>query len=177
MPLTPLDIHNKEFSRGFRGYKEAEVDDFLDEVVREFEEALAQVAQLKERVAELDEKLSQYRALEETLREALIIAQRTAEEVKEAARKEAELTVREAELKGTQIIGESEQRVKRLNAEYDDLKRQIHVLRARLKGMVHAHLDLVDRQIEDLDREPVRTAQPAEAMDEDDDEATRIVRP
>ena len=67
MKLTPLDIRHKEFKRGMRGYVDGEVDEFLDEVADEFERLFKENIELTERGEALQEKLDQYRNLEETL--------------------------------------------------------------------------------------------------------------
>ena len=89
MKLTPLDIRHKEFKRGMRGYVDGEVDEFLDEVADEFERLFKENIELSERCEGLQEKIDQYRNLEETLQNTLVAAQRSAEELKANAQKES----------------------------------------------------------------------------------------
>ncbi|HEX6988369.1 MAG TPA: DivIVA domain-containing protein, partial [Bacillota bacterium] len=91
MGLTPLDIQNKEFGRSFRGYNEAEVDEFLDRIVREFDALTKDNAALREQVESLSAKVEQFRRLEDTLHNTLVVAQQAADEVKASARKEADV--------------------------------------------------------------------------------------
>ncbi len=149
MPLTPLDIHNKEFTRGFRGYREEEVDQFLDEVVREFESLLKENSALRERLEALSSKVEQYRQLEDTLHNTLIIAQETAEEVKASARKEAELIMREAEEEAQDIQRRARRRVEQLSETFEELKKQMRLFRARVKSDLAGQLELLDQQIRD----------------------------
>ncbi|MDQ7793975.1 MAG: DivIVA domain-containing protein [bacterium] len=142
MPLTPLDIHNKEFSRALRGYREEEVDDFLDLVVREFEALLRENAALRERVQELDKDLRHYRNLEETLNKTLLVAQETAREVKTNAEKEALLAVRQAERQGARIVEEAQARVAKAFADYDELRRRTQVFRVRMRNFLESQLEL-----------------------------------
>jgi cell division initiation protein len=107
MKLTPLDIRHKEFKRGMRGYVDGEVDEFLDEVADEFERLFKENIELTERGEVLQEKLDQYRNLEETLQNTLVAAQRSAEELKANAQKEAQLMLSEAELKARQMVNQS----------------------------------------------------------------------
>lgn len=144
MPLTPLDIHNKEFKRSFRGYNELEVDAFLDEVVRDFEALLKDNASLKEQVQALSARLDHYRQLENTLQNTLIVAQETAEEVKASARKEAELIVREAQLEADRIVKMAEERVQRLQEMAENLRRQIQLFRAKARTMLEAQMELLE---------------------------------
>lgn len=144
MPLTPLDIHNKEFHRSLRGYSESEVDEFLDEVVREFEALLKENSSLKEEVASLTAKLQHYRQLEETLHNTLIVAQETAEEVKASARKEAELIVREAQLEAERIIKAGEERIREVQETLEQLQKQVNVFRTRIRSMLQSQLELLE---------------------------------
>ena len=97
MPLTPLDIHNKEFSRGFRGYDEDEVNEFLDLVIKDYEMLIREKKELEERLNEMTERLGHFTTIEETLNKSIIVAQEAAEEVKRNAQKEAKVIVKEAE--------------------------------------------------------------------------------
>lgn len=97
MPLTPLDIHNKQFSRSFRGYNEEEVNEFLDQIIKDLELIIKEKKKVEEENEELREKLSHFSNIEESLSKSILVAQETAEEVKANAKKEAQLIVKEAE--------------------------------------------------------------------------------
>ena len=144
MSLTPLDIHNKEFGRAFRGYKEDEVDEFLDEVVKELEGYIKENIRLRDEVEKNQANVDQYRKMENTLNSTLIVAQETAEEVKASARKEAELIVREAEEKAHQILLEARERAKQVASENESVRLQTQLLKTRLKTLLQSQLDLLD---------------------------------
>lgn len=150
VPLTPLDIHNREFKRAFRGYNEEEVDQFLDEVVREFEALLRDSGKLREQVEEMEGRLGQYQALESTLRDTLVVAQQAAEDVKVNARKEADLIIREAEAEAHRRAEAAAAEVRRLRDESDELRKRLYVLRSRMRAMIETHLELLDRQVQDI---------------------------
>ena len=88
--LTAADIHNKEFSRGFRGYSEEEVDDFLDEVIESVEEMVKKISKLEDDLALEQKKVAQYQEMEKNLQDTLAVAQKTADEVVESAKQRAE---------------------------------------------------------------------------------------
>lgn len=88
--LTPADIHNKEFSRGFRGYNEEEVDDFLDEIIENVEEMEKKISKLEDELALERKKVEQYQEMEKNLQDSLAVAQKTAEDVVESAKQRAE---------------------------------------------------------------------------------------
>lgn len=104
MKLTPLDIQHKEFRRALRGYNEEDVDSFLDEVVKEFERIFNENIELKERIEKAEEKLKQYEGLEQTLQKTLLTAQQAAEDIQNNAKKEAELIIKEAEVKAKELV-------------------------------------------------------------------------
>ena len=97
MKLTPLDIRKQEFKRVMRGYDPVEIDTFLEMVAAEFEELLKSQKDMRDRAIELEVQLKDYRQIEKTLQQTLLQAQETTGKTYEAARKEAELIVREAE--------------------------------------------------------------------------------
>ncbi len=144
MPLTPLDIINKEFKRSLRGYNEDEVNEFLDEVVRDYEALIRENDELKQNAEGMSERLEQYRAMEHTLQNTLVIAQQTAEEMKVAARKEAELVVKEAEAKAREILQKAQADVERAYQELERIKRETDQFRARVRSLLESQLALVN---------------------------------
>ncbi|WP_163536731.1 DivIVA domain-containing protein [Gracilibacillus sp. YIM 98692] len=144
MPLTPLDIHNKEFARGFRGYDEDDVNEFLDQVIKDYETVIREKKELKEQVEKLDEKLSHFSNIETTLNKSILVAQETAEEVKESARKESKLIIKEAEKNADRIINEALSKSRAISLEVEELKKQAKVFKTRLKMLVEAQLDLIE---------------------------------
>ncbi len=144
MPLTPLDIHNKEFSKGFRGYDEDEVNEFLDQVIKDYEMIIREKKQLEEKVAELTEKLNYFTNIEETLNKSILIAQETAEEVKRNAQKEAKLIIKEAEKNADRIISEALAKSRKIALEIEELKRQSKVFRTRFRMLVEAQLEMLN---------------------------------
>ncbi|GAA0299275.1 cell division initiation protein [Gracilibacillus halotolerans] len=143
MPLTPLDIHNKEFARGFRGYDEDDVNEFLDQVIKDYEAVIREKKELETKVEQLNEKLNHFSDIETTLNKSILVAQETAEEVKENARKESKLIMKEAEKNADRIINEALHRSRSIALEVEELKKQAKVFRTRLKMLVEAQLDLI----------------------------------
>jgi len=144
MPLTPLDIHNKEFSRSFRGYDEDEVNEFLDKVIKDYEAIIRENRNIEEKVAILEERLAHFQNIEESLSKSIIVAQETAEEVKANARKEAQLIVKEAEKNADRIINEALSKSRRISMEIDEMQKQASVFRARFKSMIQAQQELIE---------------------------------
>lgn len=144
MPLTPLDIHNKEFSRGFRGYDEDEVNEFLDQVIKDYELIIREKKELEEKVKELTDRVGHFSNIEETLNKSIIIAQEAAEEVKRNAHTESKLIIKEAEKNADRIINESLNKSRKIAIEIDELKKQSKVFRNRFRMLIKAQLEMID---------------------------------
>ncbi|WP_017727226.1 DivIVA domain-containing protein [Halalkalibacterium ligniniphilum] len=158
MPLTPLDIHNKEFTRGFRGYDEDEVNEFLDQVIKDYEAVLREKKELFEQVTEQDEKLEHFKNMEETLHKAILVAQETAEEVRRNAQKEAQLIVKEAEKNADRIINDALSKSRKVMIEMEELKKQASVYKMRFKMLIEAQLEMLqsddwDQVTEDMEEQ------------------------
>src|SRR5699024_7435925 len=141
--LTPLDIHNKEFKRSLRGYDEDEVNEFLDQVIKDYEIEIRETKELKEKVSQLDEKLGHFTNIEETLNKSILVAQETAEEVRGNATKESKLIIKEAEKNADRIINEALSKSRRISMDVEELKKQAKVFRTRLRMLVEAQLDMI----------------------------------
>ncbi|EIJ81573.1 cell-division initiation protein [Bacillus methanolicus PB1] len=144
MPLTPLDIHNKEFSRSFRGYDEDEVNEFLDQIIKDFELLIRENKELEEKLNEQAEKLGHFTNIEETLNKSILVAQEAAEEVKRNAQKEAKLIIKEAEKNADRIVNEALSKARKIALEIEELKKQSKVFRTRFKMLVEAQLDMLN---------------------------------
>jgi len=143
MPLTPLDIHNKEFGRRLRGYDEDEVNEFLDQIIKDYEAMIRENKELQNQIAGLQERLGHFANIEETLSKTIIVAQEAADEVKNNAKKEAQLIVKEAEKNADRIINESLSKSRKYALEVEELKKQASIYRARFRTLVETQLDLL----------------------------------
>jgi cell division initiation protein len=160
MKLTPLDIRHKEFKRGMRGYADVEVDEFLDEVADEYERLFKENIDLNERLETLEDKVKQYRRIEETLQKTLVSAQQSAEELKANATKEGQLILRDAELKARQMVSDLYSDRQKLEKQVAGLRGVEQDARFRLRTMLETFL----KQLEET---PVIAAEPA-AVSRDD---------
>lgn len=145
MPLTPLDIHNKEFSRRLRGYDEDEVNEFLDQIIKDYEALIRENKELHSQVQSLSEKLGHFANIEETLSKTIIVAQEAADEVKSNAKKEAQLIIKEAEKNADRIINESLVKSRKVALETEELKKQASIYRTRFKTLVEAQLEMLSQ--------------------------------
>lgn len=166
--LTPMDIHNKEFKRGFRGYSEEDVDAFMDDVAGDYEKVYREYCELKERCDKLQDKLSQYEKMEATMNSTLMLAQQTAENVKVSARKEADLILQEASNKKKQMMDETTLSLQASQQELDKIKSQTRSFRAKCRAILTSQLRLLDDMVVDGEDADAETAAPiAETVTEE----------
>ena len=143
MKLTPLDIKKQEFKKVMRGYDTVEVDTFMDMMTTEFEEMLKQQGELRDKAVELETQLKDYRQLEKTLQQTLLQAQEATSKSYEAARREAELITRDAEIKAAKILNQANADLAKLNHQVTELKAKRESLIGRMRVLLSSELDLI----------------------------------
>lgn len=149
--ITPEIIESKEFKKGFRGYNEAEVDIFLDEIREDFEATLKENEALKEKLSMYKDQVGKYSSIEETLKETLITAQSAAEDTTNAANKKARVIVQEAELQSKQMIDKANNKVVEIRNEYESLVKEFKVFRNKFKSLLEDEMKNVDDIFNDVE--------------------------
>ncbi|MFH1018423.1 MAG: DivIVA domain-containing protein [Pseudomonadota bacterium] len=144
MKLSPLDLHQQRFQKSVRGYDPKQVDAFLELVRAEWEALLRENQQQKDELARKEALLQEFQEKERILRETLITAQRMSNDIKQTAKKEAEIVVGQAELQADKIIHQAHSRLTQLIDEINELKRQRAEFEGRLTGIIEAHRRLLD---------------------------------
>jgi cell division initiation protein len=151
MNVTPLDITQKQFRKVLRGFDREEVEAFLSLVALEFEALVKENLSLREDNQRKAEDISEFRARERALQETLVTAQKASEEIRESARKEAEITISDAELQAEKIVQGAHARFLRIVDDINELKRQRVQFEASVRSVVDSHLKLIEAF-----REPTR---------------------
>ena len=150
MKLTAMDINNKEFKRGLRGYSVEEVDEFLDQVVENYEELYKENSRLKESLSRVNEKLEHYEKLEATIQNTLLLAQKAADQAKESSEKQAELIIGNANETAQRILDKAHGDVISINDEYEKVKEEFIKFRAKFRGFMNTQLQTFDELEKDL---------------------------
>ena len=150
MKLTAMDINNKEFKRGLRGYSVEEVDEFLDQVVENYEELYKENSRLKESLSRVNEKLEHYEKLEATIQNTLLLAQNAADQAKESSEKQEELIIGKANENEQRIIDKAHGDVISINDEYEKVKEEFIKFRAKFRGFMNTQLQTFDELEKDL---------------------------
>lgn len=142
--ITPLEIENKKFAKQMmNGYSVEEVDEFLDDLTVDYEKSFKENAELKAKVEDLEASLAHYKTIEGTLQSTLVMAQNTAEEVKEVARQQAEQIIKEAEGNAKKSVEDLGQEILMKKKELEDLKKQFDVYKAKMEALLISQLELL----------------------------------
>ncbi len=142
--ITPLDIQNKEFSKAVRGYKEAEVDSFLDLLTIDLEKLIGENASLKEEVKRLAEELEKYKGSETAVVETLESAKSLMREIAISSEKRAEILLKNAELDAQLITREAKESVERLTEESSNLRNRYVTFKSKYKNLLESELERFD---------------------------------
>ncbi len=142
--ITPLDIENKRFAKQMmNGYSVEEVDEFLDELTVDYTKNYKEINELRAKVEELNNSLVQYRTIESTLQNTLIMAQTTAEEVKNVAKQKADQIVNDAKSSAQQRVDELNNEILMKQKELDDIKKQFDIYKAKMESLLISQLELL----------------------------------
>src|SRR5215213_9860390 len=117
MTITPVELHHVDLPRSWRGYRCKAVDQLLEDVARSFEEVWRERAEFADRIEQLQSELARHRDLETLLRTTLVSAERSAHELKDQAKREAELVIGEAHAEARAVTREATAERERLLAE------------------------------------------------------------
>ena len=142
--ITPLDIENKKFSKQMmNGYSVDDVDDFLDDLSVDYSKTYKELTENRARVEELEESLSKYKNIEGTLQNTLLMAQSTAEEVKNVAKQQAEQIIKDAKVEAQGQIEQLNQTIIAKEQEIEELKKQFEVYKAKMESLLISQLELL----------------------------------
>lgn len=157
----------EKFNRTLRGYDPEEVNDFLDEIIEKVEKLVSDIDEKNELIKEkdktieelknqldeknrLEDKVDSYERMENTLTQAIFMAQKTSDQLKTSAHRESEIIIDDAKKNASRIVNEALLRAEKIENEASNTKRNIIVLKRRLKNIIESQLQIID-DIDDLD--------------------------
>ncbi len=146
MAFTPEEIKQKEFSRVHKGLDETEVRGYLQTLSDEIEKLKSDKAHLQSIIDDKEENISRFKAVENTISDVLLQAQKTSEETKHTAVLKADAIIKEAEGRSVQIVNDALQKARHISFQTEDMKRQSKVFRSRFRMLVEAQLDLLKNE-------------------------------
>ena len=155
--ITPADIENKVFSKGVRGYKEEEVDDFMDLIILDMEKLMKENRQLKKELEKSQTQVDRHVSTESSVYETLESAKSLLNDIAASAERRAQVILKDAELEAAMITREARESISRLTDEASRLRRNVEALRAKYRQMLELELERVDAMgagwFEELERD------------------------
>lgn len=155
MTLDPVDIQNKQFSNKMRGYNPIEVDEFIQHVAIEYRQALDKISNLEKQVENAETKLEYFDDMKEALNKSILVAQDAADKVKSSSKREAELTMEEAQkeadgavqkakVSAEAVIDEQAEKAKKLIMATNELRKNARLYRQRVQVLVDSQLQMIN---------------------------------
>lgn len=149
--LTPLDIENKKFTKTIKGYNVDEVDDFLDQLTIEYERLYKENAEFKNKFDDQQREIDRYKTVEHTLQNTLLMAQSTAEDIKNMAQKQADQIINEAKLEAQKMLEDVNKDEVDIRRKTEELKKQFEVYKAKMEALLISQLELLQDKHENED--------------------------
>lgn len=148
--LTPVDIETVEFKKVALGYSPDEVNSFLDKVIVEFEYLYKENIKLNDKVNVLNDGIQYYKSLEDTLKNSIILAEKTASETKYNANQSSEHIIKEAQLKATEILQDANKKLYDLEYEVMKMKRQYNNIKTKLRALLNTEIEILNESEKDF---------------------------
>ncbi len=142
--LTPLEIENKTFNKQMvNGYSVNEVHEFMTSLLADYEKLYKENIEYKDKIEMLNQGIQHYKSIEDTLQNALIVAQGTAETVKQNAKAEADNILKQAEINATKAVDEIKKQRIETEMQYGETKKQFDVYKAKMESLLISQLELL----------------------------------
>jgi cell division initiation protein len=173
--LKPIDIHNAEFKRSFRGYNQEEVDDFLDRIVSKYEDLFKENQAMHEQIQQLEQELRKYQNKESDIYGLITLTRETATEAKEVASQQAQSIIDEANVKANVILEKAKYKARQIIQEHQD---QLHQMQRRLQELAEIELKFKKRmkQLMETIWAMLEDVKISEVQLQDESAATKVYR-
>lgn len=142
--LTPIDIQKKDFEVKFRGYDSSDVDSFMEMLSKDYEKLYKENIEMKDKISVLTDAINNYKAMETTLRDSILLAQKAAEEIKKSASEQAESILKDANVKAEEIRVQNQNDVAQIQAKAESLKTEIVAYKTQIKSMCAGICDMLE---------------------------------
>ena len=144
--ITPMDLRTKTFKKtAVGGYDRTEVDEYMAVIIEDYEKIYTQSIETTDRINTLSKLLDSYKAMEDTMKNSLIVAQSAAEELSRTAQEKAEIAIDEAKLEAKKIIDEANAEVAKVQIQLAEIKTSMELFRSRAVGMLNAQLEVINK--------------------------------
>ncbi len=159
MKVSPISIKKQEFNKSMRGFDKDEVQAFLEKLADEFESLQKENDSLKKELDDATVKLTEFRRIEKNLQDTLLRAQESSTKSIESTKKQANLIVKEAEIKGSQILEKARENANEIRNAVINLREERDLIIANLKSIINSQAHLLEMKVEDAGEEVVTAKQ------------------
>ncbi len=142
--LTPVDIQNKQFPRSIRGYNETEVDEYMGLIVRSMEELIQVNIDTTAKLHELEEQVERYKTMEKTINDAMVLAQKTSDDMIDNAKQKAALVVERAEEDAKKIVSSANNEVLSVKQKHEEARAALEAFKMKFRVLLESQLKVVD---------------------------------
>ncbi|HOJ10541.1 MAG TPA: DivIVA domain-containing protein [Clostridiales bacterium] len=149
MNYTPNDLQNIAFKKTIMGYSEDEVNQVLDRVIEDYNAYIRENLEIKDKLALLNEGIQHYKSIEESLQNALLVAQKTGEEIKKNSYEKAENIIKEAEIKAQRMVNDANQEVMKIKFEYEEMRKKLYLFKSKSESLLLSQLEILKQMFED----------------------------
>jgi len=149
--LTPLDLESKEFSSSIGGFSKSDVNQFMKEILISYERMYKENIEMKDKINMLNDGIQYYKTIENTLQKTLLLAEKTAEEVKGSARFKAETIEKEAEINASRLINEAKEEIYKINRMRESMVTAYDANKIQIKQFLGAQLEMISKNELELD--------------------------
>ena len=163
MKVSPISIKKQEFNKALRGYDKDEVQAFLDKLADEFESLQKENDSLKKELEESTAKLVEFRRIEKNLQDTLLKAQESSTKSIESTKKQANLMIKEAEIKASQILEKARENANEIRNAVINLREERDLIIANLKSIINSQAHLLEMKVEEAGEEIVSVRQVEQA--------------
>ena len=144
--ITPMDLRTKTFKKAtVGGYDRKEIDEYLEVLTEDYEKVYKQSVENADKINTLTKLLDTYKSMEENIKNAIVVAQSTAEEISKNSKEKAELILEDARLKAVKIIDDANAEAAKISAQYAEIKTAMELYKNSAKGMLEAQIEVIDK--------------------------------
>ncbi|GAU78713.1 DivIVA domain-containing protein [Fusibacter sp. 3D3] len=148
--LTPLDIQNKHFSKGLRGYNETEVEEYMAQIVKSMEALIHVNIETTARINELEKELKHFKTMEKTITDAMVLAQKTSEDIIRTAESKAQYRIEKADDQAKKVITDANTEVINIIKRQEHAKQEFMSFNTRFKVLLESQLQLMESQVKEI---------------------------
>ena len=144
--ITPMDLRTKTFKKAtVGGYDKRDVEEYMEAIIADYEKIYRQSIETTDKINTLTKLLDTYKSMEDTMKNSIIVAQSTAEELTRNAQEKAEITLEEAKLEAKKIIDEASAEALKIQSQISELKSSMDMYRGRAIGMLNAQIEVINK--------------------------------